>query len=360
MVGQKITCGGCGKAIRVAAPRESAPETDADAAEPAPVVKFTCPLCGRKYATKPELAGKKIRCTGCGAGVRVPASSEDVSSTERSRSAVSATPAPSASLKAGATRGGAAMAPSDQGIKARAPQPPDADESDAYSLSPLEELASSDHVKPNTPVGAVLPSRAEAMQQVRQEVAKQEAETQQAAKTRKKKKRKKKKRAGEFDLKETLILVAGVGALVAVLAVVAWRLPDFRIILGGLLCVLGFIVYVMGLVSLRQLAAEEGAFKALLFRFFPPYQVWFVVSRWADTRDYVAFFIAGLLVLTIGGAVLKTAPMTKEEIASARAFERARGGRTAQIPTPPGLSDAIPALSDAVPAPSDSVPESDD
>src|SRR5262249_6923611 len=35
-------------------------------------LKFRCPSCRRKFATKPELAGQKIRCTGCGAGVRVP------------------------------------------------------------------------------------------------------------------------------------------------------------------------------------------------------------------------------------------------------------------------------------------------
>lgn len=31
-----------------------------------------CPACGQKYSVGPELAGKKIRCRGCGGGVRIP------------------------------------------------------------------------------------------------------------------------------------------------------------------------------------------------------------------------------------------------------------------------------------------------
>ena len=41
------------------------------------MVRFRCPSCRRKFATKAGLAGKKIRCTGCGAGVRVPEGDED-------------------------------------------------------------------------------------------------------------------------------------------------------------------------------------------------------------------------------------------------------------------------------------------
>ena len=43
------------------------------APEPPLAFRFNCPSCGRKFAAKPDLAGKKIRCNRCGAGVRVPA-----------------------------------------------------------------------------------------------------------------------------------------------------------------------------------------------------------------------------------------------------------------------------------------------
>ena len=68
-VGQAGECSRCGKVFTVPAPLE----TSADAEPPPPPrVKFRCPACRRKFATKPEMAGQKIRCTGCGAGVRVP------------------------------------------------------------------------------------------------------------------------------------------------------------------------------------------------------------------------------------------------------------------------------------------------
>jgi len=38
--------------------------------------------------------------------------------------------------------------------------------------------------------------------------------------------------------------------------------------------------------SLRRLAENLGFFKALAYRFFPPYQLWFVLTRRADTRDW--------------------------------------------------------------------------
>ena len=120
---------------------------------------------------------------------------------------------------------------------------------------------------------SVLSSRSELMEQVRQQVAEEEedeavATQKQVAKV--KKKKKKKKYSSYFDAKETLKLVAGVGAFVAVLAFLAWGYPEFRFPLGGLLCVIGFIVYLLGSASLRQLVAEEGALKASCFGFVRP------------------------------------------------------------------------------------------
>ena len=117
---------------------------------------------------------------------------------------------------------------------------------------------------------SILPSRAELMQQVRQqELEAAEVETQTKAEKAKKKKKRKKKGSSYFDPKETLTLVAGVGAVVGVLAFLAWGYPEFRFPLGGLLSVIGFIVYLLGAVSLRQLVAEEGVVQAVMFRFCP-------------------------------------------------------------------------------------------
>jgi hypothetical protein len=318
LVGQKITCSGCGKALRVAAPREKAAENTA--AET--LVKFACPACGRKFQTKAELAGKKIRCTGCGAGVRVP------------------TPAPEATARAAPSqpasktdegKSGTAAAPERGGVELTDWE---SDVGEGYALAPDEEVVSSEQVKTPNRTEAVLPSRSAAMQQVRQEADKQQAvETQeQAAEAKKKKKKKKKKGSGYSNSRDTLILVGCAGALVALLAGLAWAFPHFRFPLGALLCVIGFIVYLLGWAAMKQLVAEEGTFKLLLFRFFPPYQLWFVATHWGETKDFVAFFGAGLLILTLGGFVLKLAPMTKEERESAARYEKLQKGRQAEAP----------------------------
>jgi uncharacterized membrane protein YgdD (TMEM256/DUF423 family) len=184
-------------------------------------------------------------------------------------------------------------------------------------------------MKPPKRVEAVLPSRAEVMEQVRQKAAAEAVETEAAQKT----KKKKKKKTGFFDPKETLSLVGGVAVFVGVLAFLAWGYPEFRFPLGGLLCVIGFIVYLLGSASLRQLVAEEGAFKALLFRFFPPYQWWFVATHWSDTKDFVAFFGAGLVILGIGGAIIKTSPVGKRAEESERAYQKARQGSQPEAPS---------------------------
>jgi hypothetical protein len=179
------------------------------------------------------------------------------------------------------------------------------------------------------------------MEQVRQKVAEQEAvETQQKVEKAKKKK-KKRKSSGYFDPKDTLALVGGVGAFVAVLTFLAWGYPGLRFPLGGLLCVLGFIVYLLGAVSIRQLVAEEGPIKALVFRFCPPYQWWFVATHWAETKDFVAFFGAGLVILSIGSAVLKTSEIGKKAEESERAYQKIKQGDRAGVPPAfvPGPAD---------------------
>jgi hypothetical protein len=129
-----------------------------------------------------------------------------------------------------------------------------------------------------------------------------------------------------------LQLVAGVGALVALLAFLAWGYPACRFPLGGFLCVIGFIVYLLGSVSLRQVVAEEGILKLLLYRFCPPYQWWYVMTHWEETRDFFAFFVAGAAIMTIGGAIIKTSDEGKRAEVSERAFQKMQRGRQAEAP----------------------------
>jgi hypothetical protein len=308
-IGQKITCGGCERTMTVPVPME----TVGPAPPPPPLaVTFRCPSCQRKFSTKPEMAGKKIRCNGCGKGVRVPQGDlAPVGQTART----------------GTNR--------DTGIdELQAPARPAA-ESGAIPASPLlDELGWTQTSKRPKSHETVLPSRAELMEQVREQVAEEEAvETEKKLKHAKNRKRKRKS-SSYFDAKETLKLVAGVGALVGVLAFLAWGYPDFRFPLGGILCVIGFIVYLLGSAALRQLVAEEGVFKALLYRFCPPYQWWYVLTHWEETRDFFAFFLAGAAIMTIGGGIIKTSAEGKRAEASDRAYQKMQRDRQSQPPPP--------------------------
>jgi len=162
------------------------------------------------------------------------------------------------------------------------------------------------------------------MEQVRQDVAEKEtiAAKKQAEKA-KRAKKKKGKKSGDLDLQETLSLVGGVSVVVGALSGLAWYLPDFRYFLGGLVAVLGLILYLLGSRSLRELAAHEGFFKLMAYRFFPPYQLWFILMHWAEARDYFAFFVSGIIVMVIGGAVVTTSPTFKKAAANEREYQKA-------------------------------------
>ena len=192
-------------------------------------------------------------------------------------------------------------------------------ESDSEPSLSHDQLEAMGRLTRREHAAVVLPSRGETMEQARQEAAKQEVTetTGNAAKP----KKKKRKKTGFFDLKETLTLVGGVSALVGVLAIVAWWFPQFRFPLGALLAVIGSFLYLIGAMSLRRLAENLGFFKALAYRFFPPYQLWFVLTRWADTRDYFAFFMSGLITVAIGVAIIITSPTYKAAEESERAYQ---------------------------------------
>ena len=173
------------------------------------------------------------------------------------------------------------------------------------------------------------------MEQVRQqELEAEELETQTKGKKAKQIKIRKTKGSSYFDPKETLTLVACVGAVVGVLAFLAWGYPEFRFPLGGLLCVIGLIVYLLGAISLRQLVADEGFIQVLMFRFCPPYQWWFVMTRWADAKGFFAFFLSGAIIMAIGGFVITTSPTGEKAEASERAYQKLLKSKKAEAPPP--------------------------
>ncbi len=340
-IGRKVLCDRCGRVGTVPAPMEPVyGETDSGLA-----VRFACPVCGRNFAAKRSLIGQKIRCNGCGAGVRVPAGNsfpvEDAASVLLNLNSISsraADPATGAKAEVRAPAGNSfpvanvsrgvfdANSGSSRAVArvTEAAVPAVEDETRGESRPVLERIESIAEVTHRERAEVVLPSRAETMEQVRQEAAEQEAvATQKKVEKAKRDKKKQRKRKGDFELQETLTLVGGVSVVVGALGLLAWRFPDFRYFLGGLVAVIGFILYLLGARSLRELTAHQGFFHLMLYRFFPPYQLWFVLTHWGEARDFFAFFVSGAIVMAIGGAVVTTSPTFKRASQSEREYQKA-------------------------------------
>ncbi|MBI3823829.1 MAG: hypothetical protein HY289_14260 [Planctomycetes bacterium] len=66
--GQSAMCYKCHKDIGVI----PSPQAPASAKEPAEAVIFSCSSCAKKLKIKPELAGKRVKCPGCGVIVSAP------------------------------------------------------------------------------------------------------------------------------------------------------------------------------------------------------------------------------------------------------------------------------------------------
>jgi len=343
-IGRQVNCGGCRRATTVPAPLEV---LDAEDEFRVPI-RFGCVACGRQYSTKPALVGQKIRCSGCGAGVRVPATSLNSVWNDGTRVVLNARSgitratvhAPQVSVSAFpdarvdrsfstgkplAPPGGVEPRPSV--AVAHAPQVavsafPDHREDHPVLLG--DQLASFGGLEPRRSAAVELPSRAETIEQARQEAAEREvAATKVKAEKAKRAKKTKRKKTGDLDLQETLTLIGGVSVVVGVLGFLAWSFPDFQYFLGGLVAVMGLILYLLGARALNELAGHEGFFQLMAYRFFPPYQLWFVLTHWAAARDYFAFFVSGLVVMIIGGAVIMTSPASKRAAESDREYQKA-------------------------------------
>jgi DNA-directed RNA polymerase subunit RPC12/RpoP len=66
--GKRVKCAGCGSAVDV--PTGAAPTSDAGAVER---IAVQCGGCGEKFQAPANLAGKQLKCKKCGAAIVVPA-----------------------------------------------------------------------------------------------------------------------------------------------------------------------------------------------------------------------------------------------------------------------------------------------
>lgn len=100
------------------------------------------------------------------------------------------------------------------------------------------------------------------------------------------------------------ILLVGLG-LVAALA------PQGMLIVGGLLAVAGIVIFVYGYLSMLYIAYTEDAMYAMLFFLFPPFALWYTVTRMDDLWHRLAIMGVGIAVLTVALWFLKAAQPRK-------------------------------------------------
>ena len=169
----------------------------------------------------------------------------------------------------------------------------------------------------------VLPSRSESMHLLSQGTSRRNAaERRVRERNINRNTNRKPKSSGDFfDPKETLRLIGTMSVIVVLLAYFATAVPAFRFVVGGLLCVIGVLVYVMASVTLMRTVPENKPLEGLLVKICPPFQWWYVVNHWSATKECLAFFIAGIVFVAIGVGVLKISEPAKKAEASESATQ---------------------------------------
>lgn len=82
----------------------------------------------------------------------------------------------------------------------------------------------------------------------------------------------KKRLSGSFEVADLVnVMVFSLSATV-ILGFFAWAYPGLRFPIGGLLCVMGFIVYLIGTYGFSQIAREESMHHYFACRFVPLYK----------------------------------------------------------------------------------------
>jgi hypothetical protein len=309
---------------------------------------------------KPEFVGKRVRCSACGGRMVVPAEGEP------------------------ATPVGAAVAPAPASASATASAPSRAvdDSTDhIYDLadpdgSPTEVNLSGDLPLDAPELGAprgprrpggedevesILPSRSESLAELRKGFqSSDEAD-------RRRRKRAASKKKGDKALRPATSLEPGdvqniflgtIGTLVVV-GGLAWGYPILRPFMGPFLLVFGGLTYMMGTIAFSRVAATEGEIHSVLCKLFPPYALFFLLSRWGKMKEHAVFMLAGAILAVPGWYLFKTSPLfeldePKKPAAGAGAVPgKAEPGPRAQQEAPPikPEDDAAAANPDAAPAP---------
>ena len=232
-------------------------------------IAFPCEKCGKKFEVDQALAGKKCKCKQCGHIFLIPVPRQ--SST-----------APKGVKTFGATDGAPASRPASARPAPRRPAPasspsPVADPygfAEARSRSiPTADLDDDEEFLPPRPGKPIS-------------------------------ERKPRKRSGGFSIENIpgwAYLVLGALVLVAIVAAFTSH-TGMAVVWGGVL-VIAFIAMAVGSIGLLIVAFQEGLMCGLMYVFLPFYGLYYVISRWEDTKRWFVLCFGGWLLM-MGSAVI--------------------------------------------------------
>jgi hypothetical protein len=122
-------------------------------------------------------------------------------------------------------------------------------------------------------------------------------------KKRRKRSRSKKERATGFLMRPgTMIILAAVCAVVALVGVFV---PAVRVPIGVALALPGALLCLYGYATGAYIAFTEDDLHGWLFLLFPFYAAYYLVSRWDDMSSRLIMVVVGLVLLGIGGKILE-------------------------------------------------------
>ncbi len=237
-------------------------------------IRLNCTSCERSISVDPEKAGKKIRCAGCRTVLTIPQPTADVGEnpTRRKNSA----PAEEGEAEFASSEPQSSSRPS--GKPARLPQRKRSNASNPDDIwsQPLSSYSSP----------AIEEHEFEEFGLERRQPKARATDTE----------------STEVSLKGPIIICA-VGLLIGLVSIgLAFAVPTFGLYVSYAAIGIGALLSLWGHWQIRALAFSESSLTGFLYLWFFPYSMYFIFSRFSETKT--AFF-AQLLgnVVTIAGVI---------------------------------------------------------
>ena len=142
------------------------------------------------------------------------------------------------------------------------------------------------------------------------------------------------------------VILITMAALVILLILLAAIAPSTRKIVGMAIALPGLLLCVYGYASGAYIAFTEDDLYLWLYILIPCYAAYYYVSRWDEMRSRLAMVVVGLILLSIGGQMLKADLVPKDAGKAGAALSVSPGRGFAEMRLPLPRAGLITAASD--------------